>query len=499
MKSIRDKPIKSIKKTVKQINITERNIEIARERGLTNNELLEYDVVPSSMLFDDDGMMTKPNKSLLLKELESYLTPDDYSYSHCSNASFIVDVMANIRKVNLAKLSSFGDLMDNFISFSDIYRQFGRCDYVFDIYSEEPSVKDSERKRRSDVVPIEYSSINPRLPLPKDMKMFWPSKKNKLLLEKLVYQHLSSTAFHGPYPIVLGQVSQVEKKWECIMFKQGEKHVLEHLQSEYEEADLRIPLHVLDALKTGHKICVVVSNDTDVVVGLLYHMPTFVHHNIEELWVKAGIGDTTRYVPLHTIFKCIGKDLSAVLPAVHSLTGCDITSKIGTKKSALKAEPKKYLKCFGISPILSQIVLQDAELYLVKVLKLNSEAKNVVELRDEIFHHSKVSSHQNLPPTTQGLLPHIKCALFNAYTIMHVMDAGNMAIWPLNFGFKFEVDSEMLIPEMSWKTLASHWSIVCSCSKCIRSTCPCRVAAVRCVKFCQCKKVNPSSCKNPTL
>ena len=93
-------------------------------------------------------------------------------------------------------------------------------------------------------------------------------------------------------------------------------------------------------------------------------MPTFVHHNIEELWVKAGIGDTTCYVPLHTIFKCIGKDLSSVLPAVHSLTGCDITSKIGTKKSALKAEPKKYLKCFGISPILSQIVLQDAELYL---------------------------------------------------------------------------------------------------------------------------------------
>ena len=79
------------------------------------------------------------------------------------------------------------------------------------MYSEEPSVKDSERKRRSDVSPIEYSSINPRLPLPKDMKMFWPYKNNKLLLEKLVYQHLSSTKFHGPYPIVLGQVSQEEK------------------------------------------------------------------------------------------------------------------------------------------------------------------------------------------------------------------------------------------------------------------------------------------------
>ena len=88
------------------------------------------------------------------------------------------------------------------------------------MYSEEPSVKDSERKRCSDVSPIEYSSINPRLPLPKDMKMFWPSKNNKLLLEKLVYQHLSSTKFYGPYPIVH---ESREEKMIIIMFNQGEK------------------------------------------------------------------------------------------------------------------------------------------------------------------------------------------------------------------------------------------------------------------------------------
>ena len=93
-------------------------------------------------------------------------------------------------------------------------------------------------------------------------------------------------------------------------------------------------------------------------------MPFFLQHNLEELWVKAGIGDTTRFVPLHTIFKCIGEDLIAVLPAVHSLTVCDISTKTGTKKSALKAEPKKYLKYFGVSPNLTQIVLKDAELYL---------------------------------------------------------------------------------------------------------------------------------------
>ena len=129
------------------------------------------------------------------------------------------------------------------------------------------------------------------------------------------------------------------------------------------------------------------STDSNVVVGLLYHMPFFLQHNLEELGVKARIGDTTRFVPLLTNFKCICEDVSAVLPALHSLTKYDITNKIGTKKSALKAEPKKYLKYLGISSNLTQIALKDDYIYLVTVLKLNSEAKNFVQLRDDIFHH----------------------------------------------------------------------------------------------------------------
>ena len=70
--------------------------------------------------------------------------------------------MANIKKVNLTKISNFGDMMDNFVSFSVIFHQFGRCDYVFDMYSQKSSVKDNERKMCFDVVDIEYSSINLR-------------------------------------------------------------------------------------------------------------------------------------------------------------------------------------------------------------------------------------------------------------------------------------------------------------------------------------------------
>jgi hypothetical protein len=108
----------------------------------------------------------------------------------------------------------------------------------------------------------------------------------------------------------------------------------------------------------------VVSNDTDVIVILLYHIPLFQEHNLEELWVRAGKGDTTRYVPLHTLYQHLGHQLCSVLPAVHSLTGCDTTSKIGTKKAALKADPEKFLGSFGVTPTLPQVTIEKAENYL---------------------------------------------------------------------------------------------------------------------------------------
>ena len=64
MNSIKSKPKKTIKKVVKELNIAEKAIEIAKDRGLTTNELLNYDVVRSPLLFTDDGMMTKPDKSV---------------------------------------------------------------------------------------------------------------------------------------------------------------------------------------------------------------------------------------------------------------------------------------------------------------------------------------------------------------------------------------------------------------------------------------------------
>jgi len=64
-------------------------------------------------------MMTKLTKSVLIKEMETHLKPEDYNYDHRSNAEFVIDVMANIPKVQVAKMSTF----DNLLSFPFSYCQ----------------------------------------------------------------------------------------------------------------------------------------------------------------------------------------------------------------------------------------------------------------------------------------------------------------------------------------------------------------------------------------
>ena len=64
------------------MNMTERSIEIAQEWGLNAKALLNYDALPSPMLFDDYRLMNTPEKSQLICELEDKLKSDDYSYSH---------------------------------------------------------------------------------------------------------------------------------------------------------------------------------------------------------------------------------------------------------------------------------------------------------------------------------------------------------------------------------------------------------------------------------
>ena len=70
-------------------------------------------------------------------------------------------------------------------------------------------------------------------------------------------------------------------------------------------------------------------------------------NGLSELWMKFGIGNSSRFIPLHFLASQLGPRVCSVIIKAHILTGCDITSKIGTKVAALKCKPEKYLMTFG--------------------------------------------------------------------------------------------------------------------------------------------------------
>ena len=103
---------------------------------------------------------------------------------------------------------------------------------------------------------------------------------------------------------------------------------------------------LFNAAQSGIQGIVVVSQDTDVQILCLHYWKRLASFGAKELWVTAGIGDSSRYIPTHTLAEKLGDGMCNVLPALHTLTGCDYTSKFGTKSAAVKATPVMFLKDF---------------------------------------------------------------------------------------------------------------------------------------------------------
>ena len=101
--------IKKIQKTQGEI---QRNFDIACSRCFhifTN--ILTFDLGCSSFLLDRN-LTFKPEKHLLVTEIEKYLMEDDYDFSNSSQLKtvLIVDFMSNVRKINTTQCQIFKDI-----------------------------------------------------------------------------------------------------------------------------------------------------------------------------------------------------------------------------------------------------------------------------------------------------------------------------------------------------------------------------------------------------
>ena len=276
------------------------------------------------------------------------------------------------------------------------------------------------------------------------------------------------------------------------------EHIL-NLNVNIEEADERLIPHAIHAIMNGNSRIVILSSDTDVFVGALYFWNLFHSHGLKEFWMRAGVGDTTRYVPLHILGGKV-PNLCKVLPAAHALTGCDITSKVGTKLAALKVGPEKYLEHFGKTTNEAEMSnsIEAAETYLVNVIKAGTPCKTMDELRHWIYHQGKNVTITQLPPTSREIYQHILRSYYA--TFMQVSCLSGETIDPQSFGFE-RVD-ELMMPVRDMKLVPDDLFPSCTCKNCSTVRCACRKNYVPCCEFCKCKFVvqqgeNIDICKNP--
>ena len=129
----------------------------------------------------------------------------------------------------------------------------------------------------------------------------------------------------------------------------GLSTVIHELNDENEVADQRIIPHVMHAVQKGASKITVLSSDTDIFVMLMYYWDGVFFFWVFRAWVKRSFGDSISYISIHLYAFVAALGLCKVLFALHTLTSCDCTSKVGTKCSELRACPVYFLKGFGLS------------------------------------------------------------------------------------------------------------------------------------------------------
>ena len=397
-------------------------------------------------------------------------------------------LMAEARKIETRRkkfnLKTFGDAV---LNIWETCCTTGKCvkriDIVFDCYAKD-SIKSLERERRSisaDSMRMIIENIDQPLPIASEFARFWSSSENKIALQQffitwLVQHH------NDVIPVYLGGCHVADKNI-CYKLVNGKLTDVPALKSSYDEADDRLIYHLNHAVRTDNISCAhVVSSDTDIFVSLMYHILTWSRYGLQEVWTHHG-GSVN---PVHESVSNLPVEVTRILPAIHALSGCDTTSKIGTKLQAYSAanNPEHYcLKYFGLEA-LDDNLFKDAEKFLLQCLP-QKESKNVAsfdELRYQL-HHKHVSSLpiDKFPCTTRSVKTHIQRSYYQCNLWLCAATEPGPRLNPIDFGYSMD-ENEYLYPDIRIEpSIPPDFPNPCKCEKCAREkVCPCRVLKIPC-------------------
>ena len=209
-------------------------------------------------------------------------------------------------------------------------------------------------------------------------------------------------------PIFLGG-GFANKHGSCFSISEGVTQEVPELFSLQEEADDRVMLHINYAVTKGSKKVVAATSDTDIFVCLVHHFSKWNTRGLKELWLLKGSGSKRKAIPLHSLHSSLPTTLIEVLPALHSLTGCDSTSKVGTKPAAIKREHFfDKIVDFGKDKFDYDMFLK-AETFLVHCVSEKADCSTFDDLRcQEYLKYGRKVNFGRLPCTSSSIYLHIE-------------------------------------------------------------------------------------------
>ena len=325
------------------------------------------------------------------------------------------------------------------------------------------------------------------------MDKFWSLTENKVNFKQFFIKWVKETYSNSESVYLRG--SHVDDTTSCVLLSNGNITLERLLKCDHEEADDRILFYVNHGVKVEKfRSVIIASPDTDIFICSIYHFNRFVFFGLNELWFRTS----KLVVPVHDIVNDIDSDVVDVLPAVHALTGCDTTSKIGTKAAALKtafACGIELLHSFGKTDI-SDEMIANAEKFLLNCITSNCKFNYFDELRYHIYHTKTFQLDlEKLPPTSSSIKLHIKRAYLQTYMWLHAPFIENIAISRVEYGY-IENSEEHIIPiVVSDVLIPPDFPSPCNCMKCSKSNvCKCRIKQIACCRFCKCEA--SVGCKN---
>ena len=236
----------------------------------------EFELSPAPPALFKDSKMRKANKGSLI----SLLTKDLYSVDHIETAATILDVGALLHRLRW-RLPSTGEIISQYVSY--VRERYGRSTIVFDQYTQRPPTKYQEHDRRTGKTP--------------------PNVHVTLSMTAHGAQQDFLTNEHNKNQFIVLLMEALESDGHCV--KQAE-----------DDADTLI---VSSALYSLPDLCpvVIVADDTDVFVMMIYHFSSDMHNMYFFSEAAARSKKAMRYISVRDVQQKIGCDLARRIIFLH--------------------------------------------------------------------------------------------------------------------------------------------------------------------------------------